>query len=426
MHHRKSLTPDGLVSRFKVRARIVTGQIIIPLVLAGYLSACAFSGADGPSEDAGALAPRQPITTTPAGQDGPSDAQPAPESSPIEPPQTFTPAPSSAPQLAATIAAGPTRAQIDAPDNPVLEIPLAGPVADRRAELSGLAWYGDQLIILPQFPDFDAAEGSGFLYALSKAEILAFLDGRDDRPLEPRPVPFVAPDLDDHIAGFEGYEAIAFSGNEAYIVIEASDNGAMLGYLVKGRMDPGLVALTLDSSTLAVIAPQTDVFNIAEESLFVTDQLVGLIHELNGAKVNPAPVVHLFSLDLTPVGVLAFPNVPFRITDASALDAAGRFWAINYFYPGSDEVLEMFGTPEGGASGDEAWPAWEGLGRLLEFQFSPSGITPAGTTPIRLEANLSDIHNWEGLARLDDRGFLLVSDEIPGSALGFVPFPAAE
>ena len=85
--------------------------------------------------------------------------------------------------------------------------------------------------------------------------------------------------------------------------------------------------------------------------------------------------------------------------------------------------VPALGTPEGGANSDQTWPAWQGLGRLLEFQFSPSGITPAGTAPIPLEANLGDIHNWEGLARLDDRGFLLVSDEIPDSTLGFVPFP---
>jgi hypothetical protein len=201
----------------------------------------------------------------------------------------------------------------------------------------------------------------------------------------------------------------------------------MLGYLVKGRMDPGLAALTLDASALAAVASQTGAANIAEESLFVTDQLVGVIHELNGVKVNPAPVAHLFDLNLAPAGSVAFPSVPFRITDASAPDAAGRFWAINYFYPSSDEVLDVFVTPEGEASGDQGWPPpWTGLGRLLEFQFSPSGVTPTGAAPIQLEAGLSDIHNWEGLARLDGRGFLLISDEIPGSVLGFVPIPAAK
>lgn len=376
------------------------------LFLAGCLSACALGG-----------------ESVPAGQEAPQSTEPALEAQPL--PGTYTPA-ASASQPPASATAGPTSTPVGEAGNPVLNIPLAGPVADRRAELSGLAWYGDYLIILPQFPDFDDEGSEGFLYALSKAEILAFLDGQDEQPLEPRPVPFVAPGLEDRIAGFEGYEGIAFSDDQAYMLVEASNDGAMLGYLVKGTMDPELAGLTLDSAALAVIAPQTNFFNIAEESLFVVDGLVGVIHELNGAKINPAPIVHLFSPDLTLVGVVAFPNVPFRITDASALDAGGRFWAINYFYPGSDEVLDVFGTPEGQATGNGLWPAWEGLGRLIEFQFSPSGIMPAGTAPIQLESNLSDIHNWEGLARLDDRGFLLVSDEIPDTALGFVPFPNSD
>ncbi len=381
------------------------------LLLAGYLSACASGDAAGGSAGAGVTKSISPIPATPIGQDEPQ---------PPAPPQTFTPAPArSITPATAIMTAGPA----GEPGNPVLKIPLSGPPGDRRAELSGLAWYGDQLIILPQFPDFNGEEDGGFIYALPKSEILAFLDGQNDQPLAPRPVPFVAPDLEERVAGFEGYEAIAFSDEAAYLTIEARNDGAMLGYIVRGRMAQGLAGLILDPSTLAVITPQTDTPNIAEEGLFVAEQLVGVIHELNGAKVNPTPVVHLFDLDLAPLGVVALPNVPFRVTDASAVDAGGRFWAINYFYPGSDEVLDVFGTPEGGASSDQAWPAWQGLGRLLEFQFSPSGITPAGTAPIPLEVNLGDIHNWEGLARLDDRGFLLVSDEIPDSTLGFVPFP---
>ncbi len=399
------------------------GRLIIFLLLTVFLSACAFGGA----EESRTTTSLPPIPKAPAGQNESQSAEPATRPQPAEPPQTFTPAPANSSQPAAAVTVGPTGAPTVETGNPVLAIPLAGPVAARRAELSGLAWYGDYLVILPQFPDFDAEGDESFLYALPKEEILAFLDGQHDQPLRPRPIPFVAPGLDDSIPGFEGYEAIAFSGDDAYLVIEASDGGAMLGYLVKGRLDPGLAALTVDGSMLATIAPQTDSFNIAEESVFVSDQSVGVIHELNGARVNPAPVVHLFGLDLTPVGVVAFPNVPFRITDASALDADGRFWVINYFYPGREEVLDAFITPEGDASGEQGWPpAWVGLGRLLEFRFSPSGVRPTGAAPIQLEANLGDIHNWEGLARLDDRGFLLISDEIPDSSLGFVPWPAAE
>ncbi len=308
----------------------------------------------------------------------------------------------------------------------MIEIPLAGPVASRQAELSGLAWYGDTLIILPQFPDFNTDEGAGFIYALSKAEVTSFLNGQINQPLEPRQIPFVAPGLSESIVGFEGYEAIAFLGDVVYVTIESRAAGGMLGYLAKGAITPDLSALNLDTSAIVAVAPQADIKNMSEESLFVADQVVGTIYELNGRGVNAAPVVHLFDLDLTPIGSASFPNVEFRITDASELDQDGRFWAINYFFPGTGEIIETTEPRESETSGDRTQLPWEGMGRLVEFQYAPSGITLTGTAPIQLESLLSDIHNWEGLARLDDRGFLLISDEFPDSVLGFVPFQDIE
>ena len=46
---------------------------------------------------------------------------------------------------------------------PVTEIVLTGPLTDRDAEISGMAWYGNILILLPQYPDFD---GGDHFYAL--------------------------------------------------------------------------------------------------------------------------------------------------------------------------------------------------------------------------------------------------------------------
>ncbi|MCZ7666234.1 MAG: hypothetical protein M5U34_02815 [Chloroflexi bacterium] len=37
-------------------------------------------------------------------------------------------------------------------ETPITEIALAGALAEAKAELSGMAWYGDTLIFLPQYP----------------------------------------------------------------------------------------------------------------------------------------------------------------------------------------------------------------------------------------------------------------------------------
>ena len=41
-------------------------------------------------------------------------------------------------------------------------------------------------------------------------------------------------------------------------------------------------------------------------------------------------------------------------------------------------------------------------------------VTPLGVGVAR---------NWEGIARLEGRGFLLVTDQFPDTILAFVPYP---
>jgi len=41
------------------------------------------------------------------------------------------------------------------------EIDLEGPIASAQAEVSGMAWCGDQLILLPQYPAMYGEDGTG-------------------------------------------------------------------------------------------------------------------------------------------------------------------------------------------------------------------------------------------------------------------------
>ncbi|MEZ4673450.1 MAG: hypothetical protein R2932_04310 [Caldilineaceae bacterium] len=66
----------------------------------------------------------------------------------------------------------------------VTVIPLAEPLDVRQAELSGLAWHGDTLVLLPQFPEeFDQQ-----LYGISKSALVAYLTGQSTVALEPQPI----------------------------------------------------------------------------------------------------------------------------------------------------------------------------------------------------------------------------------------------
>jgi hypothetical protein len=312
----------------------------------------------------------------------------------------------------------------------VTEIPLAGPVAQAQAEISGMAWYGDHLILLPQYPRVVFREGNGALLALPKADLLAYLDGTLAGPLEPTPIPFLAPDVASQIDGFEGYEAITFLGDQAFLTIEARTSGGMRGYLVSGRIAPDLSTLVLNPAVLTEIASQPEIGNKSEEAMLVAGDRLVTIYEVNGAAINPSPVAHLFDTQLAPAGTIPFPNVEYRITDATELDAEGRFWAINYFFPGDTELLpssDPLADRYGQGPTHAQAPTVE---RLLEFSYSDSGIDLVDRPPIQLaliDSALGGLgRNWEGLVRLDERGFLLVTDQFPDTILAFVPAPGEE
>ncbi len=63
--------------------------------------------------------------------------------------------------------------------------------------------------------------------------------------------------------------------------------------------------------------------------------------------------------------------------------------------------------------------------RLLELRLTEDDrIVRTETPPINLKPTPGqDCCNWEALVRLDDRGFLLMTDKYPGTLLAFVPNP---
>ena len=305
----------------------------------------------------------------------------------------------------------------------VTTIPLTGDISRPSAELSGLAWYGDWLILLPQYPTFSTSEGDGLIFALPRTDIIAFLDGRKSGPLQPVEIPFVAPGLQQDIPGYEGFESIVFDGSRAYLTIEASPKTGMTGHLVSAEMAPDLSALTIDVGQITAVESASGLSNKSDEAILLSADKVLTIHEANGIGVNDAPLVQLFGRDLQPAGTLPFPAIEYRITDATTLDQDGRFWAINYFFPGdlrirtkADPIAEAYGQGPTHAERD-------GVARLLELQLSETGITLIDQPPLQLELLPFELRNWEGIARLEGRGFLLVTDKYPETILGFVPNP---
>jgi len=309
-----------------------------------------------------------------------------------------------------------------APEQAVTLLPLGGALQSERAELSGLAWYGEQLVMLPQYPGWDDAS-TPCLYTVSKADILARLERTVSEPLAPRCIRFDSGGLEKGISGFEGYEAIQFAGDQAYLTVETRQ-GTGKGLLLTGRIAPDLSVLKLEASPRAVLALPSDVSNAGFETLVVGEDRVLALYEANGANVNRAPVAESFTRALVPSGKLAFPSIEHRITDATTLDAAGRFWVMNYSFPGTSRVYKPAPDPLLARYGTGATHAQKPqVERLIELQVQPSGIVLTDRPPLQLQLIDEAARNWEGVVRLDERGFLLVTDKFPRTLLGFVPMP---
>ncbi len=298
-------------------------------------------------------------------------------------------------------------------------LPLAAPLDARGAELSGLAWCGDDLVLLPQFPR-DA------LFAIEKAAIRAALASGDDTLLTARLIPFEAAALREQISDFEGFEAVAFHKGHAYFAIESESRGRMSAWLVRGHVEDGCATIQLEMETAVEVPLPVQIFNMAIEAMTIAKDQVLVFFEANGGKLVTEAQIQAFDLDLKPVGLHSMPAVEYRLTDATGVDATGTFWVSNYLWPGerrllqptADAFAERFGV---GASHQGSAT----VERLLPLSITESGIGAADRPPIYLALDPEAGRNWEGIVRLDDAGFLLVTDSHPTTMLAFVPDPAS-
>jgi hypothetical protein len=311
-----------------------------------------------------------------------------------------------------------------AKETAVKEIVLTGPVSKSKAEVSGMAWYKDYLIILPQYPHrFKTKKSGSKVFAISKKEIISYIDGNARvLPIEPRKVEFKARGLHKDILGFEGYESIAFWGDRVFLTVEASPfPGFMVGYLVRGTITEDASRITLDKKPgPAKINPQAAIRNFSDETLLVTKDRVITIYEGNGKNINPKPVAHVFNHNLELLERIPFPSIEYRITDAAAPDSRGRFWCLNYLYPGNVKKLYPAADPIARKYG--VGPTQSGSGtveRLVQFQLTTKEILLVPKAPVYFQL-IDKPRNWEGIVRLDNRGFLIITDQHPRTILGFV------
>lgn len=303
----------------------------------------------------------------------------------------------------------------------VLEIPLPEQIATSLMEYSSMAWLGDDLIMMPQYPHRLNPEGLGKLYALKKDDIIQYIEQPDGEPLDITEIAFDDGGLHKTLPGFEGFEGLAFNGDMVFMTIETHNGNPMMGYLVAGSYDAALQQISLDPQTLVELPPQTSFLNASDEALTIYDDRIYTFFEDNGLNQNPKAEAHTFDFNFQLQGTVAFPNIEYRVTDATETQKDGTFWVMNYFYPGDDHLaadedplISRYGI-------GETHKQFDGVERIVEMKIEEGAIRLVDIAPLYLRLNSDgETRNWEGIVRLDEIGFLLVTDSFPRTIFGFV------
>ncbi|HEX37999.1 MAG TPA: hypothetical protein ENG70_03970 [Candidatus Cloacimonetes bacterium] len=303
-------------------------------------------------------------------------------------------------------------------------ITLEGAISEPKAEISGLAWYNDYLILLPQYPHLFPSEYDGTFFAIPKGKIAENLNEIPNTPISPIPINVKAPNLMNIIEGYEGFESIAFYENTVFFTVE-SEPDAMMGYLMKGTISDDMKTITVDVDERVELPPRAPIENATDETIIVTPDRVITIYEWNSMLLENQPYAYMFDHSLNLIDSLSMPYVEYRITDATQIDENDNFWVINYMWSGdysknydpSDPIAEKYGK-------GSTHKNYKTVERLLEFHFSPRGISLVNTHPIQLKlTDDENSRNWEGIVRYDDKGFLIVTDKFPRTLLGYVKYP---
>lgn len=305
----------------------------------------------------------------------------------------------------------------------VAPLVLDASMAKQSMEYSGLAWFQDWLVLLPQYPEKNLIQGQASLFAIPKQSITDALNHPSGEALPWQAIAFEDDGLSESIRGFEGFESIAFNGDEVFMTIESRSGSPMMGYLVRGTVSGAIEQITLDADTLVPLVPQTSFSNASDEAITLFNGMVYTFFEDNGFEQNPQPIAHQFSIeDPLQAATIPFPNINYRITDATSTDSEGYFWVMNYFYPGdthlqasSDALAEAYGQ---GATHQDS----DVVERIIKLQIDNAAIRLVDEPPVQLQLfPENEARNWEGLVVLDDLGFLVVTDSFPESILAFVP-----
>ena len=194
-------------------------------------------------------------------------------------------------------------------------------------------WYGDKLVLLPQYPGRFEIDGFGSLFIIEKDDIIDFIVNPDKDPISIERIKFEDGGISTQLKGFEGFKSIAFHGNKFYVTVETKPGASMLGYVYRGLIDQDLSIMSIEPEVFQEIKPQAWFPNASEEAMLIHNNLVYTFFEDYGLHKNNNPVAHMFDLDLNELGTISMGHIEYRITDVTSVNERGKLLGNELFLP---------------------------------------------------------------------------------------------
>ena len=295
---------------------------------------------------------------------------------------------------------------------------IGGPMKNSDEEVSGMDWYNDNLILLPE-------NLNGYVFAIKKAELDSRINGNDTTTIFPKQIKFNTPNYRELVPGFDSFEAIAFRGYEVYLTIEIRFVDSMSCLLARGHIDEKTLEITIPEQNLTVIDVPTFVDNMSYESLVVDKNRVIAIFEANGDSLIKDPYALSINSSANDIKKYPLSSINYRIADATRIDKNNRFWVINYFFPGDRNVLkpsnDILALKYGNGPSHSNSSRVE---RLIEYEIKNRKVSLTKSAPIEIELEgKKTSRKWEALARYGNEGFLIATDKYPKpyTLLAFLP-----
>lgn len=295
-------------------------------------------------------------------------------------------------------------------------IPLSGIINDRNQEISGMDWYKNNLILLPE-------NLNGYLFSISKSELHLRIRSIDVTPIEPKKIPFITPNYKEILPGFDSFEAIAFRGDEVYVAIEIRYPDSMATMLARGHVNPLTGEVVLPEQNLVHFPVPKFVDNMSYESLLIDKTDIFGFFESNGKNLIDSAYALSYSLKSKLVKRIDLPFIEYRITDVTKIKE-NKFWAINYFFPRDTDLLKPSDDLLAQKFGEgESHLRSKRVERLIEFELKGGVFNLTSRAPIQLVLEGDETsRKWEAISRYDNEGFLLATDKYPTTMLVFAPF----